>query len=381
MNLPFEQANAYRLDSTTKFARQSMTEFAKPIERWLTLAVQAKASDLHLINGYPPTLRLNGTLRDIAEPVLDATWLDCHLEQFCPRHFEQRLKDERNLDFALACPIDGIPTRFRVNLFYAAGHLGACFRIIPPEIPDFDWAGFPTDLANRLASCRDGMVVLTGPTGSGKSTTLAMIVNLINCAGGHRIISIEEPLEFEFPRVPHSVVSQREVGIDVPTFADGLRNGLRQDPDVILVGEIRDYETGQIALSAAETGHLVFTTLHSRDAKGAITRYTDLFPNEAQRDVRSQLALCLRAIVAQRLLPDIHPGNKCHLSMEVLWNTFPIASAIRTGKFESIDNYLMTSREDGMISFDESARQLLEAGKISREVAEKNVRDPAFLGR
>ena len=150
---------------------------------------------------------------------------------------------------------------------------------------------------------------------------------------------------------------------------------------MILVGEIRDQETAQIALSAAETGHLVFTTLHSRDAKGAITRYMDLFPTEGQRDVRSQLALCLRAIVAQRLLPDVEPGRKCHLALEVLWNTFPIASAIRTGKFESIDNYLITGREEGMVSFDESARQLLDSGKISHEVAEKQVRDPAFLKR
>ena len=358
-----------------------MTDLAKSIERWLTISVQSHASDLHLISGYPPTMRLNGTLREFAEPILEAAWLDDVLETFCPAHFEQRLKAERNLDFALAAPIEGVLTRFRVNLFYAAGHLGGCFRIIPPQIPDFDWAGFPEELANRLASCQDGMVILTGPTGSGKSTTLAMVVNLINRAGGHRIISIEEPLEFEFPRLPHSVVSQREVGIDVPTFAEGLRNGLRQDPDVILVGEIRDQETAQIALSAAETGHLVFTTLHSRDAKGAITRYMDLFPTEGQRDVRSQLALCLRAIVAQRLLPDVEPGRKCHLALEVLWNTFPIASAIRTGKFESIDNYLITGREEGMVSFDESARQLLDSGKISHEVAEKQVRDPAFLKR
>ena len=358
-----------------------MAETSHTIEEWLSASVQASASDLHLIQGYPPTMRLNGILQEIHARVLDAAWLDGQLEQICPRHFLQRLKDDRSLDFAFVLPIEGVPTRFRANLFYTAGHLGGCFRIIPPAIPDFDWAGFPLDLARRLASCRDGLVILTGPTGSGISTTLAMVVNQINCAGGHRIISIEEPLEFEFPRVPHSVVSQREVGIDVPSFAEGLRNGLRQDPDVILVGEIRDHETAQIALSAAETGHLVFTTLHSRDAKGAITRYTDLFPSEAQRDVRSQLALCLRAIIAQRLLPDIQPGQKCHLALEVLWNSFPIASAIRTGKFESIDNYLMTCREEGMVSFDETVRRLLDHGKISDEVAEKNVRDPAFLNR
>jgi twitching motility protein PilT len=150
---------------------------------------------------------------------------------------------------------------------------------------------------------------------------------------------------------------------------------------VILVGEVRDRETAQMALSAAETGHLVFTTLHTRDAKGAITRFADLFAQDAQRDIRAQLAIALRAIVSQRLLPSTEPGEKRHLALEVLWNTYPISSAIRSGKIESIDNYLLTGREEGMISFDESVRQLLRAGKISSEVAEQNVREVAVLNR
>src|SRR3954452_13325029 len=208
-----------------------------------------------------------------------------------------------------------------------------------------------------------------------------MIVNMLNASGGHRIITVEEPVEYLFPRAPHSVVTQREVGSDVLTFADGLRSGLRQDPDVILVGEVRDHETAQMALSAAETGHLVFTTLHTRDAKGAITRFADLFPQDAQSTVRAQLAMSLRAVVSQRLLPDVERGAKRHLALEVLWNTHPIASAIRTGKLESIDNYLLTNRDEGMISFDESIRRLLKAGKVTREVAERNVREPSLLNR
>ena len=168
---------------------------------------------------------------------------------------------------------------------------------------------------------------------------------------------------------------------DVLTFADGLKYGLRQDPDVILVGEIRDRETAQMALSAAETGHMVFTSLHTRDAKGAISRIADLFPQEAQRDIRSLLALSLQAIVSQRLLPDVEKGKKRHLALEVLWNTYPIASAIRTGKVESIDNYLLTCRDDGMVSFDESVRQLFRADKITRAIAEQNVRDVSLLNR
>src|SRR5581483_9035587 len=178
-----------------------------------------------------------------------------------------------------------------------------------------------------------------------------------------------EPVEYLFPRAADSVVTQREVGTDVLTFADGLRAGLRQDPDAILVGEVRDRETAQMALSAAETGHLVFTTLHTRDAKGAITRLTDLFPQDGQKDIRTQLALSLRAVVSQRLLPGVEKGERRHLALEVLWNTNPIASAIRTGKIESIDNYLLTGRADGMVSFDESMRQLLLADKITRQVA------------
>lgn len=356
-------------------------ELPQLLKRWLVSAVEAEASDLHLAADFPPTLRLYAALRDLNEPAIDADQLTALLEQFCPEPLRDTLRTNRSVDFAFAHLIGGQIIRFRTNLFYAAGSLGACFRVIPAKIPDFGWADFPVSLAKRLAACRDGMVILTGPTGSGKTTTLAMVVNLINQAGGQRIVSIEEPLEFLFPHVPNSVVSQREVGIDVPNFAEGLKNALRQDPDVILVGEIRDRETAQIALSASETGHLVFTTLHSRDAKGAITRYTDLFPNENQRDIRSQLALGLRAIVAQRLLPDVNPANKCHLALEVLWVTYPIASAIRSGKFESIDNYLVTGSQDGMISFDESIRELLASAKVSKHVAELFVRDPLILSR
>jgi hypothetical protein len=162
---------------------------------------------------------------------------------------------------------------------------------ITVPVPTFDWAGFPVPLADRIVGLRDGLVIVAGATGSGKTTTLAMIVNRLHKAGGQRIITVEEPIEYRFARAANSVVTQREVGRDVPTFADGLKYGLRQDPDVILVGEIRDRETAQMALSAAETGHLVLTTLHTRDAKGAVTRFADLFPQDAQRDVRGQLAM------------------------------------------------------------------------------------------
>jgi twitching motility protein PilT len=257
--------------------------------------------------------------------------------------------------------------------------MGACFRVIPAQIPDFQWAGFPADLAHRLAHYRNGLVLFCGVAGSGKTTSLAMIVNLLNQEGGYRIITVEEPIEYVFPRTPHSVVTQREVGLDVRTFADGLKYGLRQDPDVILAGEIRDRATAQMALSAAETGHLVFSTLHTRDAKGAISRYADLFPQEVQREIRSQLSFSLRAVISQHLLPSVYKGDKRVLALEIMITNAPVASAIRFGKIESIDNNILTGRADGMLTLDESLKRLLQDGRISRETAEHYVSAPERL--
>jgi len=352
---------------------------AGPLLQWLTAAVECGASDLHLIRGYPPVLRVHGELSELhAPPLADTTAL---LAPICPTRLTDRLAAHTDADFALDLDIRGRRQRFRVNLFHTRGETAACLRVIPSDIPSFDWAGFPPELGDRLADLRDGLVVVAGATGTGKSTTLAMVVNRINELGGHRIITIEEPVEYVFPPRPNSVVSQREVREDVLTFADGLRSGLRQDPDVILVGEVRDRETAQMAMTAAETGHLVFTTLHSRDTKGVVTRFADLFPKDAQEGVRGQLALGLRAAIAQRLLPDVERGARRHLALEVLWNTHPVAAAIRQGKVESIDNCLLTGRADGMIGFDESVRLLLRAGMISQDVAERNVNDPAALRR
>ncbi len=352
---------------------------AEKLRQWLEWAVQGGASDLHVVAGYPPVIRLHGDLSELPEAPLTAAETLPLLLSACPEDATRRLHETKNADFSFECPVEGTTARFRATVFLAGGDTGGCFRVIPDTIPDLAWAGFPGDLAARLVAVRDGLVIVTGATGSGKSTTLAMLVNRLNKAGGYRIITVEEPVEYRFPCEPNSVVTQREVGSDVLSFADGLKYGLRQDPDVILVGEIRDRETAQMALSAAETGHLVFSTLHTRDAKGAVTRFPDLFPSEAQSAVRSQLAMSLRAIVSQRLLPSIQKTQKRHLALEVMWNTHPIASAIRTGKVESIDNYILTGRDEGMYTCDESVRLLLRAGKITRSVAEQNVRDVKFL--
>ncbi|MCH8878849.1 MAG: PilT/PilU family type 4a pilus ATPase [Planctomycetes bacterium] len=337
----------------------------------LLAAVEAGASDLHIVAGDPPTCRQHGRLKPIAEQPLDGKTIADMLASICPDGLFDVFRERKDLDFSFEIEADGRCFRFRANFFFNQQNIGACFRLIPSTIPSFKWAGFPEGLAQRLAQFRNGLVLLTGVAGSGKTTTLAMIITMLNRGGNCRIITIEEPVEYQFPKCPGSIVTQREVGLDVPSFSAGLKHGLRQDPDVILVGEIRDRDTAQMALSAAETGHLVFSTMHTRDAKGAITRFADLFPQNVQNDVRSQLAMSLRAVVSQHLLPSVTPDAKRELAIEVLFNNMPVSVAIRQGKIESIDNCIMTGKADGMITLDDSLRLLLQAERIDRKTAER----------
>ncbi len=351
-----------------------------PLRGWLANAVEADASDLHVVVDHPPVLRVHGDLQELDQvPPLDGEVVRGLLVPLCPQHAMDRFRDDRNVDFAFRLTLGDRDQRFRANYFLSGQQMGACFRVIPSVIPDFQWAGFPKELAQRLAHYRNGLVLLTGVAGSGKTTSLAMIINLLNQEGGYRIITIEEPIEYVFPKTSHSVVTQREVDLDVHTFADGLKFGLRQDPDVILVGEIRDRETAQMALSAAETGHLVFSTMHTRDAKGAISRYADLFPQTTQGEIRSQLSLSLRAVISQHLLPSIHKGERRVLALEIMFNNTPIASAIRLGKLESIGDNILTHRAKGMLTLDESIKRLLNDHKISRETAVRFVSSSARL--
>ena len=350
------------------------------LEYWLGKAIATNSSDLHLVCGYPPVLRMNGSLVPIEneglltpeslEGVLSAVRTDVQKMQF---------ERELNLDYAAEISVYGRPNRFRVNLFRSFGSVGACLRVIPDCIPDFSWTSFPKELAHRIGSFSNGLVLFTGVTGSGKSTSLAMIVELLNRTRGQRILTIEDPVEYRFPNYSNSIVTQREVGRDVASFADGLRYGLRQDPDVILVGEIRDIETARMALSAAETGHLVLSTLHTRDAKGAISRYADFFPQQVQNEVRSQLASGVRAVICQRLLPSVVEGEKQELALEIMFNTPAIGAAIRIGKLESIDNYILTGRSEGMVSMDESIKRLLSTNRICRATAESFISDRSLI--
>ncbi len=374
--------------------------------RWLIQTAEMGASDLHIVPGFVPTVRLHGNLRpldgttssgqDLSETLTGAQTRQMLLS-LCTDINIERFEREKNLDFAPVIDVkeqhvqsflDGDQLhsniqklqRFRANYFLAGNQVGGCFRVIPQSIPDIYWAGFPEDLAQQLTSFRNGLVLFTGITGSGKSTSLAMIIKRLVEDGGRRIVTIEEPIEYVFGQAEGALVSQREVGQDVHSFADGLKSGLRQDPDVMLVGEIRDQQTAQIALSAAETGHLIFATLHTRDAKGAVSRFADLFSQDSQAEVRSQLALSLRAVVSQHLLPSNFPDQKRELALEVMFNTPAISASIRLGKIESIDNCIQTSKVDGMYLLDDSIRTLLRENRISRETASQFVSDVRSLG-
>ena len=341
------------------------------IYRLLNEAVQKQASDLHFVVGHPPVLRIHGQLKTLDEDVVTQEVAEEQLLSLCKPETREKFLEARNVDFALQLPIDAVEQRFRVNYFSSGDGYGACFRVIPHEIPDMEWTGFPYPLADRLTGFRNGLVLIAGVTGAGKTTTLAMLIDMLNQKGGSRIITIEEPIEYLHARYKNSVVTQREVGSDVQSFADGLKYGLRQDPDIILVGEIRDRATAQLALSAAETGHLVFSTLHTRDAKGAVCRLTDLFPETVQMEIRSQLSLSLRAVVSQHLIPGVDETAKRELAMEVMINNSPIASGIRMGKFETIDNSIQTGRAAGMQTLDDAILELWKRRKISRQSAEK----------
>ncbi|NOT00909.1 MAG: PilT/PilU family type 4a pilus ATPase [Phycisphaerales bacterium] len=335
------------------------------------------ASDLHLVPGYAPVYRIHGSLHPVADSPLDVAGTRDMIVTALPEPHRTHAADRKNIDCAVSLDDAREHLRFRANVFYAQGRMCACFRHIPNKIPDFEWMGFPTALAERITQTRNGLVIITGVTGSGKTTTLAALINQLIRSGRHRVITVEQPVEYVFEPAAGSVVTQREVGVDVESFHDGLVYGLRQDPNVVLVGEIRDRQTAQMALSAAETGHLILSTLHTQDAKGAITRLVDLFPHDAQDDVRSQLSLSLRYVICQHLLPPANDGDKRALAVESLIVNHAVRAAIRFGKIESIENAIQTGRKEGMTTLDESIAALASAGRITWETARHYAKDPS----
>jgi twitching motility protein PilT len=293
----------------------------------------------------------------------------------------RRMGDDlrHDLDFSYQAELEGRLHRFRFNVFYAHGKLGACIRMIPADVPSVEWSGLPAHVVERCLSFNNGLILVTGVAGSGKSTTLAIILERMVRMQGCRVITIEEPIEYIHAFGDNALITQREVGVDVPSFAAGLKYGLRQDPDVIMVGEIRDQETAQMALTAAETGHLVLSTMHTRDAKGAISRFTDLFARDRIDEVCAQLALNLRAVLSQHLLPSALPGQKRVLALEALFNNLPVSSAIRANNLVAIGDAVLTGKTDGMITLDESLAEHVGAGRLDPETALATANNPARL--
>ncbi len=358
--------------------REDNLNDAHLIEPLLHSVVERQASDVHLVPGNPVTYRVHGLLEQEGEP-LDPADIKRMVESFLPDRLIARMHDGKDFDCSVAIRHDDVSYRFRANVFLSLGQWCACLRHVPDAIPSFEWMGFSRELAERLISYRNGLVIVTGVTGTGKSTTLAALVHLLNQRGATRVITVEEPIEYVHKPITTSVVTQREVGRDVDSFYDGLKFGLRQDPDVMLVGEIRDRDTAQMALSAAETGHLILTTMHTKDAKGAVTRFVDLFPHKVQEDVRVQLSLSLRSVVSQHLLPSANVGEKRALAIEALHVNDPVRIAIRFGKIESIESAIQTGKRDGMTSLDDDLRRLTISGSIDIETARRFAKDPDQL--
>jgi twitching motility protein PilT len=328
----------------------------------LVTVLERNASDLHLTAGARPTIRLNGSLSPLEDrPVLTPPVLQQMMYEILTQRQRERFEEELELDFAYAVPGRA---RFRVNLYRQREALGAAFRLIPYEIKKLEDLGVPPSVSN-FAQLPRGFVLVTGPTGSGKSTTLAGIVDLANRQRRDHIMTVEDPIEF-WHQHKSCLVNQREVGDDTRSFANALKHVLRQDPDIILVGEMRDLETISVALTAAETGHLVFATLHTQDAAQTIDRVIDVFPPHQQQQVRVQLAGSLQGVVAQTLCKTAD-GRSRIVATEVLVATPAIRNLIREGKTHQIYSALQAGARHGMHTMDQHLAELFKAGRITYE--------------
>lgn len=338
------------------------------IQQLLKLTTDNNASDLHLIAGIPPAVRIDGALIYVQNyPVLTGEMVDQMVFSLLSPQQKEFLLKNKELDFSFGYGggTYGDKGRFRTNIYYQRGLISAAFRFLPPNIKTIEDLHLPK-IVHSFAGLRQGFVLVTGPTGHGKSTTLASIINEINLKSAAHILTIEDPIEYVYPN-GKSIISQREMGMDTHSWALALRSALREDPDVVLVGEMRDPETISSAITIAETGHLVFSTLHTNSASQTIDRIIDSFPSFQQPQIRSQLASTLRGIISQRLIPQINGGRVP--AVELLLGTTAIASNIREGKTHLIDSVIQTSQEAGMITLESSLSQLVLSGNISLEMA------------
>ena len=338
------------------------------IETLLQVAIKHQASDLHLRAGMPPLIRVHGRLRPLPENDGTASDTEALLKILTAaqrQHFEQ----QHDLDFAYELPGVG---RFRANFLQQRQGIGAVFRVIPSHIPSLEELALPQAVFN-LVRLEQGLVLVTGPTGSGKSTTLAAMIDHINQEYDKHIVTIEDPLEFIHPNKT-SLVTQREVGTHTSSFAAALRAALREDPDIILIGELRDLETIALAMTAAETGHVVFGTLHTRTAASTVDRLIDAFPPDQQGQIRTMLAETLKGVIAQQLLA----GADCQgrvAAVEMLMGTTALSNLIREGKTYQIPSIIQTGRREGMQTMDQAILELLRAKRITPQEAYRKAID------
>ncbi|MCA1719278.1 MAG: type IV pilus twitching motility protein PilT [Actinobacteria bacterium] len=335
------------------------------LHNYLFDAIKAGASDLHVTVGLPPMIRVHGKVQPLEYPVLTPNATREMIYDVLSNEQRQRLENNWELDIAYTLPRTA---RFRVNVYFQRGSLGAAFRTIPEKIPSFKELGIPKAV-EQMAEKPRGLVLVTGPTGSGKSTTLASMVDKINQERHEHVMSVEDPIEFLHDH-KNCIVNQREVNQDTKSFAEALKHVLRQDPDVILVGEMRDLETISLAITAAETGHLVFATLHTQDAPQTVDRVIDVFPSHQQSQVRAQLAIALQGIVTQTLAPK-RDGKGRVVACEILVSTPGIRNLIREGKNHQLYSAMQTGGKFGMQTMDAALVELVREGEISREEAEK----------
>jgi twitching motility protein PilT len=342
----------------------------------LTRMVELKASDVHLSPGFAPAVRVRGAITPLDDyPELTAQDTREIVYSLLNDARRKRFENEQQLDFAYSIPD---VARFRVNCFFQRGAISAAFRLVPHEILSLEELGLPNVMAEFTRKPR-GFVLVTGPTGSGKSTSLASMIDMINEDRTEHILTIEDPIEF-LHRHKSCIVNQREIGADAIDFAGALKSALREDPDVILVGEMRDLETISTALTAAETGHLVFATLHTQSTAQTVDRIIDVFPSQQQHQVRMQLSIALQGIVTQQLVPTAD-GSARIAACEVLVPTPAIRNLIREGKTHQIYSAIQTSGSTGMQTMDAHLAQLVRMGKITRSLAEQRASVPEELKR
>jgi len=344
------------------------------LDAFFKLMADTGASDVHLVSGNPPVLRIRGDMERVKYKVMEHEELKAMLFEICPEEKAKRFEETGDIDFAYEIP--GL-ARYRANFFMQKNGIAAVFRQIPSKILTVEDLGLPQTVS-RLALLQKGLVLVTGPTGSGKSTTLAAIVDHANKMRKDNIITIEDPVEFVH-RSQNCVVSHREVGRDTLSFAAALRGALREDPDIILVGEMRDLETIFLAIEAASTGHLVFGTLHTQNASKTVDRIIDIFPANQQAQIRATLADTLKAVVAQTLFKRIDVKGRC-AALEILMVTPAVSNLIREGKTFQLPGVIQTGKKYGMITLEDSILELLKKKWIApAEAYDKAVDKAKFL--